>query len=255
MKKQYVIVLIVLLGLITLFFYFEDDRVYIFNEYSSTGKLIGTNEYVIRNGNPVQHGKFINYNEKGIKIAEGYFVNNEPNGKCIYYYDNGKIESVFFRKNSKVTLESFYYLPNGKIKKYFMCDDLGEPMFFIEFDKNTVLRYKGNATYPINLYKSDNKKQIEIKFGDTLKVGDVIEYNYLLANIPYTERTFKIETEGVDNLKIKRSITKKAPTRIIVEEVLTKKGLNRIKAITQYRFNDNVTSVKNDTVSFNVYVK
>lgn len=136
-----------------------------------------------------------------------------------------------------------------------MCNDLGEPKFIIEFDEKAVKKYDGYATYPIKQYKLDNKKQIEIKTGDILKVGDIIKYDYLLANIPYAKRTFKIEMEGIDNSKVKRTITKEEPTRIVVEEVLTKKGLNRVKAITQYTFDDNVTPVKNDTVSFDIYVK
>ncbi|MFC4478389.1 hypothetical protein [Flavobacterium chungangensis] len=255
MKKIYIIVLAVLLCLIVLFFYFKDEKVYTFKEYSPSGKLIGTNEYVIRNGNSIQHGKFVNYNERGIKIAEGNFVNNEPNGKSIYYFDNGKIESVHYRKNSKVTEESIFYNSDGLIRKYIMYNDIGEAKFIIDFDGKTVKKYDGYATYPVNQYKIEKEKKYEIHTRDTLKVGDVIKYEYLLANIPNAKRTFKIETEGIDNSKVKRTITKEVPTRIVVEEVLTKKGLNRIKAITQYTFNDNVTRVKNDTVTFDVNVK
>lgn len=254
MKKIYIIVLAVLIGLIVLFFYFNDEKVHIFKEYSPSGKLIGTNEYVIRNGKPIQQGKFVKYNEKGVKIAEGQFLENEPNGICKYYYDNGKIKSVSYRKNSKVDLETTYYNQEGSIRKYGMCNDIGEPKFIIEFNQKIVTNYDGYVIYPVNQYKLNRGKQIEITLKDTLKVGDVIKYEYLLANIPNTKRTFKIETEGVDNSKIKRTITKEAPTRIIVEEVLTKKGLNRIKAITQYTFDDNVTRVKNDTVYFDVEV-
>ncbi|KQO27270.1 hypothetical protein ASF10_23295 [Flavobacterium sp. Leaf82] len=255
MKKIYIIVLAVLLCLVVWFFYFKDEKVYTFKEYSPSGKLIGTNEYVIRNGNSIQHGKFVNYNERGIKIAEGNFVNNEPNGKSIYYFDNGKIESVHYRKNSKVTEESIFYNSDGLIRKYIMYNDIGEAKFIIDFDGKTVKKYDGYATYPVNQYKIEKEKKYEINTRDTLKVGDVIKYEYLLANIPNAKRTFKIETEGIDNSKVKRTITKEVPTRIVVEEVLTKKGLNRIKAITQYTFNDNVTRVKNDTVTFDVNVK
>jgi hypothetical protein len=60
---------------------------------------------------------------------------------------------------------------------------------------------------------------------------------------------------GVDNSKVKIIISKKLPTRMIVKEIVTKKGLNRIKAIAQYTFNDKLTPVLNDTVSFDIYVK
>lgn len=255
MKKKYIIGFVVLLSLIVLFFYYKNEKVYVSKEYSSSGKLIGTNEYVIRDGNPVVHGKFVNYNEKGIKISEGQFVDDEPKGVCSYYFDDGKIESVYYRKNSKIDLEAQYYYPNGEIRKYVMCNDYGEPKFIIDFNEKTVKKDDGFATYPVEQYKIVKGEKYKIETGDVLKVGDIIEYDYLLANIPYTKRTFKIETDGIDNSIIKRTITKKAPTRIIVKEVLTKKGLNRIKAITRYRFDDKVTPVKNDTVSFDVYVK
>ena len=254
MKKQYIIALFVIFGLIILFFYFKYEKVYTSKEYSPSGKLIGTNEYVSKDNNPVAHGKFVNYNEKGIKIAEGQFVNGEINGECKYYYGNGKIETVEYKKNSKITLESTYYNQNGLIRKYVMCNDIGEPKFIIEFDEKGVRQYDGYATYPVEQYKIVKNKEYKIETGYVLKRGDVIKYYYLLANIPNTKRTFKIETEGIDNSKAKRTIIKKAPTRIIIEEVLTKKGLNRIKAITQYIFNDKATPVKNDTVSFDVNV-
>lgn len=255
MKKQYIIAIVALVGIIALFFYFKDEKADIYKEYSPSGKLISTNEYVIRYGDTILQGEFVSYNKKGIKVAEGQYVDNKPNGICSYYYDNGKIESVHYRKNSKIDLEITFYNLNGLIYKYVMFNDVGEPKFVIDFDRKAVTKYDGYATYPVNQYKLNNGKQIEFTLKDTLKVGDIIKYDYILANIPYTKRTFKIETVGIDNSKIKRTITKKAPTSIIVEEVLTQKGLNRIRAITKYTFNDKVTRVKNDTVSFDVNVK
>ena len=74
-------------------------------------------------------------------------------------------------------------------------------------------------------------------------------------SIPNTKRPFKIENLSIDDAKVKRTIIKKEPTSIIVKEVLTKKGLNRIRAVTRYTFNDKVTPVKNDTVYFDVNVR
>lgn len=255
MKKKYIAILTVILGLIILLFYSKSKNARILEEYSPSGKLIKTHEYIIRYGDTILQGKFVNYNERGIKIAEGQFIENEPNGICKYYYDDGKIESVFYRKNSEISLEAHHYDPNGTVNQYTLYNDIGKTAFIIKFNKTAVKNYDGYATYPLNPYKLTNNKQVEIKNGEVLNVGDVIKYEYLLANIPNATRTFKIETDGVDNSKIKRKIIKKAPTRVIIEEVLFKKGLNRIKAISQYRFNDNVTPVKNDTVSFDVNVK
>ncbi|MCV9926692.1 hypothetical protein OIU83_03480 [Flavobacterium sp. LS1R49] len=184
-----------------MFFYFKDEKVCTLKEYSPSGKLIGTNEYIIKNGDTILQGKFINYNEKGIKITEGQFINNEPNGNCFYYYDNGKIESVYYRKDSKVNLESTYYNPKGLIDKYIMCDSLGNTRFIIKFDDRVVKKYEGYSILPIGLYKIINKKQDEIKKEDTIKVGDIIRHYYLIANIPYAKRTFKIENVAIDKLQ------------------------------------------------------
>ena len=59
---------------------------------------------------------------------------------------------------------------------------------------------------------------------------------------------------SVDNEKVKRTITKKPSTGINVEEVLTKKGVNTIRAIFEYKFNDKVTPTLTDTLSFKVTV-
>jgi len=258
MKNKYKIILIVLsisfLGLIAIHYCLNIEKIHTLKQYSSTGKLISTYEYVIRDGDTIMQGKFLIYNKKGNKFAEGQFLDGHINGKCIYYSDNGKIESTVFKKN-KIDLERTFYNPSGLIDKYVMYNDYGEAKFFIDFEKKTVKKYDGYVIYPINQYKIEKGKRYEIYTRDTLKVGDVIKYDYLLANIPYTKRTFKIETEGIDNSKVQRTIDKEVPTRIVVQEVLTKKGLNRIKAITQFVFDDKVTPVKNDTASFDVNVK
>lgn len=69
-----------ILGFLILWYCLKDKKVYTLNEYSPTGRLLGTNEYIIRNGDTIMHGKFINFNDKGIKISEGQFVNDEPYG-------------------------------------------------------------------------------------------------------------------------------------------------------------------------------
>jgi hypothetical protein len=76
----------------------------------------------------------------------------------------------------------------------------------------------------------------------------------VLANIPSAKRSFKIENVGIDNSKIKRIMKQVPATEIDVEEVLTKKGINTIRAIVQYKFDDKVTPVLTDTISFDVNV-
>lgn len=247
MKKKYIVILVVLLGLIVLFFHFKDEKVHTFEEYSPSGKLISTNEYVIRNGKPIQHGKFVNYNKKGIKIAEGNFVNNEPNGKSIYYFDNGKIESIQYKKASKIIQESIFYNSNGLIRKYIFYNDLGEPYFIIDFDEKGVREFKGPTIKEIYQYNIKNDQH--------LKVGDVLKYSYIVANIPNAKCNFKIENINIDDSKAKRTIKHIPPTRIDVEEILAKKGKNTIKAIVRYEFHDKITPAITDTISFDINVK
>ncbi|MFK7048551.1 hypothetical protein V3Q77_01470 [Flavobacterium davisii] len=258
MTNKYKIVisflLLVIFAALIFVFSFKEEKVYTSHEYNSNGQLIGINEYIIRNSDTILQGKFERYNDKGIIISKGQFLNDEPYGKCSYYYDDGKIEAIQFKKNSKITLEAIKYNRRNFIKKYVMCNTYGEAKFIIEFDNKITQRYTGYSTYPVKQYKLYHGKEIDIKTGDILKVGDTIRYDYLIANIPYAKRTLKIETEGIDNSKINRRISKKAPTSLIVEEILTKRGLNRIKAITQYVFDDKFTPVKNDTVSFDIEV-
>jgi len=254
-KIALVIFSIIFIGVIIFYYCCNRHKIYTLKEYSSTGKLIGINEYMIENGDTIFHGKFINYNEKGIKTSEGQFINNEPHGKCFYYYDNGKIQSAIYRKDSKINLESTYYNQQGLIEKYIMCDSLGKIAFIIKFSNKVVKMYDGYSIWPVGQYKIENKKDVEIKKGEVLKVGDTIRYYYLVANIPNAKRVFKIENVGVDNSKVKRIVKSKKPAEIIVEEVLTKKGLNKIEIIAQYIFDDGVTPILNKVVSFEVNVK
>lgn len=253
-KITLLILSIIIIGLIIFNKTSNDKKVYVLKEYSKTGKLLKTHEYILSNGDTILEGKFINYNEKGIKIAEGKFINNEPNGVCSYYDNNGKIESVYYRKNTKVNLECIYYDKKGLINKYIMCDSLGKTAFIIRFGDKIVKMYDGYSIWPVAQYKLINKRQIGIKTEDILKIGDTIRYSYLLANIPNAKRSFRIENSIGDNPKVKRIIKSKLPTEIIAEEVLNNKGINRIKIIAQYTFDDKVTPILNKEVSFDVNV-
>ncbi|AUX19147.1 hypothetical protein [Flavobacterium columnare] len=147
-------VILLILAIINFYFYNKEEKIHILKEYSTKGNLIGTNEYIIKNGDSIFNGRFINYNERGIKISEGQFVNNEPYGICKYYYDNGKIESVYFRENSKINLESFAYYPDGKIKQYRMYSYFGAPLHTTNFDKDGVIgSYNGRPHFEIYLHK------------------------------------------------------------------------------------------------------
>ncbi|WP_375605342.1 toxin-antitoxin system YwqK family antitoxin [Flavobacterium davisii] len=246
-------VILLILVITNIYFYNKEDKIYILKEYSVKGKLIGTNEYIIRNGDTIFQGKFINYNERGIKISEGQFINNEPYGICKYYYDNGKIESVYFRENSKINLESFAYYPDGKIKQYRMYSDFGAPLHTTNFDKDGVTgSYNGRPHFEIHLHKIANHQYKQIKNSFTL--GETLKYSYIIANIPKTKRSIKIENISVDNSKVKRTLKHIEPCQWDVEEVLTKKGKNTIQSIVKYEFKDKVTPVFIDTLSFDIEV-
>lgn len=253
-KKILIISTIAFVGLVFIYFFFRNERVYTLEEYSPTGKLIGTNEYVLRNGNTIMHGKFVNYNEKGIKISEGQFVDNEPFGICSYYYDNGKIKSSHFRKNSKINLESTFYSPKGFIEKYVIYDYLGNYFFIIHFDEKGATRYDGHFQIETYQYKFANKEKFNIHEDQHLKVGDTLKYSYTVANIPNAKRSFTIENLSIDNSKAKRIIKNIPPAQIDIKEVLTKKGKNIIRSIVKYEFNDKVTPVFIDTLSFDIHV-
>ena len=255
MKKTYIIITVFILLILTiLFLYTKGEKVYISEERSAAGTLIGTNEYVIRDGNSIMHGKFVNYNQKGVKIAEGQFLDGHINGLCSYYYDNGKIETTQFKKGN-ITLESTNYNQYGVIDKYIMCDDFGRWTFTINFDEKGVREYDGNPLLEIYQYKIAKAEQSNLKTKQILNIGDTLKYKYLLANIPNTNRTFKIENLGVDDTTAKRIITNTPPTAVDVKEILVKKGVNTIRATVKYEFKDKITPDLNHTIAFYVNVR
>lgn len=257
-KKNKILILIiaiVLAGFVYLFFFNKNEKVYVLSQYDSKGKLTGTSEYIIKDGDTIFHGKFINYNKEGVKIAEGDFVNGHVKGKCLYYYDTGELESICYRKDSKITEEITEFYPNGKVKRYIMFDPFGLEAFIVRYDELGIMKnYEGYSIMEIYQYPIAHKERFNIKEEQYLKVGDTLKHIYLVANIPNTKRSFTIENIGVNHAKVKRITKKVEPCQIDVKEVLTKKGKNTIRSIVKYEFNDKVTPVFTDTLSFDVNV-
>lgn len=255
-NKKYKIVLFVLgILLLVVYFYLKENKNNVLKRHDSKTNLDGVYEYKIHNKDTVFHGKFTQYNENGIKKAEGNFVNGHIFGKCIYYFDNANIESVHFRKNSQITIESIWNYPNGKIRKYLKYDDFGMSSFIIYFDEQGNIKdYKGYPIMEIYQYKIANKERFKVNINQYLKVGDILKHKYLIADIPNAKRVFKIENIGIDSTKIKRKFIKKPPVEIDIEEILIKKGVNKIRATVQYQFNDIKKTVINDTIRFEVNV-
>jgi len=258
MHKKFIVIvtsIIILLGFTVLFFCNKKEKTFFLKSYNSDKKVTDISQYVIRNGDTILEGQFTQYNQKGNKIVEGNFLNGHINGKSIYYFDSGIIESVHYRKNSKITEESVFNYSNGEVRKYLMYDDFGILDFLIRFDElGNVKSYEGLPVIEIYQYKIANKEQFKTKINQYLKIGDTLKYQYLIANIPNAKRTFKIENLDVDNSKAKRILTQIPPVGIDVKEILTKKGINRIRAIVKYEFNDKEKTVIKDTISFEVNV-
>lgn len=227
----------------------------VLKEFNDSGQLIGTNEYIIKDGDTIIHGKFVNYNENGIKISEGQFKNNEPYGLNKYYYQDGKLESLCYRENSKITKEITEYYPNGKVKRYIMFDPLGLEAFIVKYDEQGLtIDFEGYPVLEIYQYKIANMKQFNINKKQFLKVGDTLNYSYIIANIPNATRTFKINNIGINDSKIKRIFEKLPPNQIDVKEILVKKGKNTIRIIVDYQFKDEIVPVITDTLFFDVKV-
>lgn len=260
LNKKQTIIFIVIIGIfLCLFWYnkfpYNKNKVYVLKEHNQAGQLIGTNEYIIRGSDTIMHGKFVNYNERGIKISEGQFVNGNISGKCLYYYDNGVLESKCYKKTTEITLEAMWNYPNGQLEKYVMYTDFGEPIFIIKYDKKQIVdSYKGRPQLEIYQHKVDTISRNYEQIRNSFKIGDKLKYNYIVANIPNAKRSFTIENLGIDNSKVKRTQKHILPTQIDVEEVLTKKGKNTIRSIVRYEFNDKVTPVFTDTLFFDVNV-
>lgn len=256
-KKHKIILLliIILLSCLVMFFVFKDRKVYVVKRYNAETKETTTFEYIIKDNDSILHGEFVRYNKAGKKTAEGNFNNGTIRGKSIYYFDNGIIESIFYRKNSEITEQNIDNFPSGKIMRYTLYDDLGISAFIIRFDeRGNVESYKGYPIIETYQYKTKSKERFKIKVNQHPKTGDTLQQQYLIADIPNAKRSVKIENLGVDEVKAKRTLKKTSQIGINVEEILIKKGINTIRAVVKYEFNDNKKTVINDTISFKVNV-
>jgi hypothetical protein len=220
MKKKYIVISTVILGLIIVFFYFKSEKNYTLKEYFSDIKQKKEiSEYVAKNGDSLSQDKLVRDNEKGKEVIEE------------------KIDSF----------------PSGKIMRYTSYDDLGVQAYTILFDeKGNVVNFKGYPlieTYQNNISK---KRRLKQEVNQYLKVGDTLKYHYLIANVPNAKRIFKIENEN--NKKAKRTLKKTSQIGIDVKEVLVKKGINTIEAVLTYEFTDKEKTSVTYTEIFEVIV-
>ncbi len=258
MRNIYKVILVIFsfasIGLLIFLFCFKDEKVPTLKRYYPQTKETFTFEYITRNGDTILQGTGIRYNEKGGKISECNFINNVIKGKYIYYYDNGKIEYIKYVLDSKRDAEIRWNYPNGEVEKYAFFSKYKEPIFLISYDKKGPTQYDGHVIESVYHGKLNSNKQHNTEDSQYYKVGDTLLHQYLIANIPNAKRSFKIENIGIDNAKVKRTITPKVPTTIEVKEVLTTKGKNTIKAVVKYEFKDNIMPPIINTLCFDVNV-
>lgn len=218
--------------------------------YFPKDKEIVFSEYIIVENDTVLDGKYTVCKYNGEKIKSGIYKNGKSLDAIDYYFDNNNSEN-----KRELDLEAVFDYKKEKIKRYMMYDDFGKSAFFIKFDKQGHMEsYKGFPIMEIYQYKIVNKKQFKTKNNQYLKVGDILKHQYLIANIPNAKRSLIIENLNVDNSKVKRTQKIILPSQIDIEEVLIKKGKNTIRSIVKYEFNDKVTPVFTDTISFDVNV-
>lgn len=259
-NKKYKLILflglsVIVFGLVTLYFYTRDEKVYTLKSYDSDTKETNILQYVIRGGDTITHGKSIYYNEKGNKIYQNNWVNGKIFGNCIDYFENGNIKSIHYMKNSKIRSEATWNYPNGNVERYILYNDFGRATFLIFFDEQgDVKSYRGLPFVEIYQYKIAHKEQFKIKINQVLSVGDTLIHKYLLANIPKATRSLKIKLIDPDLLGNKSKIVKNQPVGINATDVLTKKGVYAIKGVVEYKFDDIKKTVIKDSIYFEVNV-
>ena len=226
----------------------REDKINVLKDYFSNGKIESEYQYIIKNGDTILDGKYVSYYENGAKKTEGQYVNNHLKGKFITYFENGNIKISDYVLNSKVNLESIWNYSNGRIERYVLMDDYGSANFIVKFDKEGIVKSsQGMPIFEFYHFKEKNKKE--------LKIGDVLAYKYMVANIPNAKRKFTINLENFDNKQIVRKIVTKEPTIIEVEETVVKKGHNIIRAKVEIEFNDKFKTIIKDSISFDFFVK
>ncbi|KQB38376.1 hypothetical protein RC62_1731 [Flavobacterium aquidurense] len=229
----------------------------VLKRYNTETKETTTLEYIIRNGDTIAHGKLARYNKEGKKVKDANFINGEISGEVINYFDTGVIKSMYYYKldNNRIPDENIENFPSGKIMSYTLYDDLGISAFTIYFDeKGSVKNYDGYPILEIHQYKIENKEKFKTKTNRHLKVGDTVKYQFLIASIPNVKRDITIENLDVDNLTAKRTFKQMSRVSFDVEEILTEKGINTIRAVVKYEFNNKEKKVINAMIFFKVEV-
>lgn len=72
--------------------------------------------YVLEDDPTMMHGKMVSYYENGKVVSEGYYHMNQPIGKWIYYFEDGRVKMV---GDLKTATDGYwkYFFENGKLKQ------------------------------------------------------------------------------------------------------------------------------------------
>lgn len=194
-------------------------------------------------GEKIYHGKYISTNNNGKIIKDYNFFNGKLSGKQIRRFDNGNLKAIVFYKNGlkngyeivfnergkkiierkykndKIILEEYYYHENGKIKSLIFNDYNGDIVFYIEFDKNGYIVKREGIL--IHCFERKNKLNTTC-------------FEIIISNIQNTNRKIKFVYD--DNRKGIRNLKKINDNFILVEEMVTKRGKNRLNVKVEYKF-------------------
>jgi hypothetical protein len=136
-----------------------------------------------------------------------------------------------------------------------MYDEFGNPVFIIRYDEQgNVKKYDGYALLEVYQYKFAHPEKFKIKTNQVLRVGDTLKHKYLSANIPKATRSLKIKLIDANLLGHRSKMTNNPPVEIDARNVLTTKGVNAIKGVVEYKFNDIKKTVIKDSIYFDVEV-
>ncbi len=106
----------------------KDGTHYIAKDYFINNVLQMVGVYASLNPD-VRDGKFLEYNEKGMKISSGNYTNNRPTGIWTYYDENGKDSTIYeWQKDGTLFYlnQGHYASIRGK-KQFVIIEGKGDP--------------------------------------------------------------------------------------------------------------------------------
>jgi len=110
------------------------------------------------------NGKYINYNNKGIKIEEGTFVHAKKEGETKIWYENNQLKMTGFYKNGyRDSLWTFYYPNNIKQEEGYFKKDNKVNIWKSWYDNNQLeeeKKYEDSTIYTLNFWNKKGEQTI-----------------------------------------------------------------------------------------------